>query len=131
MRDLAPYRPPSAQPPARRDLSVAAAPGLDDVELGERVRDALGHEAAWVEEARVLSRASWDDLPHVARARIGMRPDQENLLVRVVLRHPSRSLPRAEANGLRDRIYTALHEGGESMWSTSSARSEARPSRRG
>jgi len=131
MRDLAPYRAPSAQPPARRDLSVAAAPGLDDVEVGERVRDALGDEAGWVEEARVLSRTPWVDLPPDARARIGIRPEQENLLVRVVLRHPSRSLPRAEANALRDRIYAALHEGGESIWSTSSARSEARPSRRG
>jgi len=46
-----------------------------------------------------------------------MLREQENLLVRVVLRHPSRSLPRAEANALRDRIYAALHQSGESMWS--------------
>jgi phenylalanyl-tRNA synthetase alpha chain len=116
MRDLAPYRAPSGQPPARRDLSLAAAPGLDDVEVGERVRDVLGDEAGWIEEARIISRATWADLPPDARARIGMRPEQENLLVRVVLRHPSRSLPRAEANALRDRIYAALHQGGESMW---------------
>jgi phenylalanyl-tRNA synthetase alpha chain len=127
MRDLAPYRPPSAQPPARRDLSLACAPGLDDVEVGERVRDALGPRAAWVEEARILSRTGWEELPPVARDRLGMRADQENLLVRVILRHPSRSLPRAEANALRDRIYAALHEGA----ATSSARTAARPLRRG
>jgi phenylalanyl-tRNA synthetase alpha chain len=111
MRDLAPYRAPSSQPPARRDLSLAARPRLDDVEVGERVRDALGEAAAWVEEARIVSRTPGAQLSPVARARIGMRAEQENLLVRVVLRHPARSLPRAEANALRDRIYAALHEG--------------------
>jgi phenylalanyl-tRNA synthetase alpha chain len=125
MRDLAPYRAPSSQPAARRDLSLAAAPGLDDVEAGERVREALGAAAAWVEEAQVLSRTPAAELSPVARARIGMRPEQENLLVRVVLRHPSRSLPRTEANALRDRIYAALHEGDV----TSSARTAA-PRRR-
>ena len=110
MRDLAPYRPPSSQPPARRDVSLAARRGLDDVEIGERVRGALGEGAAWVEEARILSRTPWTELSPAARARIGLGEDQENLLVRVVLRHPARSLPRAEANALRDRIYAALHE---------------------
>jgi phenylalanyl-tRNA synthetase alpha chain len=111
MRDLAPYRPPSSQPPARRDLSLAARPGLDDVEIGDRVRDALDDAAAWVEEARIVSRTPAAELSPAARARIDMQPDQENLLVRVVLRHPARSLARAEANALRDRIYAALHEG--------------------
>jgi phenylalanyl-tRNA synthetase alpha chain len=130
MRDLEPYIPPSLQPPARRDLSLAAAPGVDDVELAERVRDALGPEAAWVEEVRILSRTPCVELAPTARARIGIRDDQENLLVRVVLRHPARSLPRGEANALRDRVYAALHEGGRSMWTTSSARTAARPRRR-
>jgi phenylalanyl-tRNA synthetase alpha chain len=130
MRDLEPYRPPSPQPPARRDLSLAARPGLDDVELGERVRDALGVEAAWVEEVAIVSRTPCAQLAPAARARIGIRSNQENLLVRVVLRHPARSLPKREANALRDRIYAALHEGGPSMWATSSARTAARPRRR-
>jgi phenylalanyl-tRNA synthetase alpha chain len=131
MRDLEPYRPPSSQPPARRDLSLAARPGLDDVEVAERVRDVLGDEAAWVEEVAIVSRTPCAELAPAARARMGIRDGQENLLVRVVLRHPARSLPRREANALRDRIYAALHEGGDSMWATSSARSAAPPSRRG
>ena len=44
------------------------------------------------------------------------RMTAENLLVRVVLRHPTRSLAKAEANALRDRIYAALHEGSEWEW---------------
>ena len=129
MRDLAPYRPPSSQPAARRDLSLAASPGLDDVDVGERVRDALGAEAEWVEEVAIASRTPWSELPAAARERIGIREGQENLLVRVVLRHPTRSLPKPEANALRDRIYAALHEGGPSALATSNVRTPA-PRRR-
>jgi phenylalanyl-tRNA synthetase alpha chain len=117
MRDLEPYRDVSSQPPARRDLSVACAPGLADEDLGDRVRAALGAEAAeWVEEVAVAGRTPARELPPAARARIGIAEDQENLLVRVVLRHPTRSLGKAEANALRDRIYAALHEGGVHQW---------------
>jgi phenylalanyl-tRNA synthetase alpha chain len=121
MLDLEPYRAVSSQPPATRDLSLAARPGLDDVELAERVRDALGADAALVEEVRILSRTAAAELSAVARARIGLTGEQENLLVRVVLRHPVRSLAKAEANALRDRIYAALHEGGRSAWATTAS----------
>jgi phenylalanyl-tRNA synthetase alpha chain len=117
MHDLEPYRAVSAQPPARRDLSVACTPGLGDEDLGDRVRAALSaEEAEWVEEVAVAGRTRACELPAAARARIGIGDDQENLLVRVVLRHPTRSLGKAEANALRDRIYGALHEGAVHQW---------------
>ncbi len=117
MHDLGAYREVSAQPPARRDMSIACAAGLTDEDLGDRVRDALSAEQAeWVEEVAVAARTPAGELPAGARARIGIAEDQENLLVRVVLRHPTRSLARAEANALRDRIYAALHEGARQEW---------------
>jgi HAD superfamily hydrolase (TIGR01509 family) len=89
MRDLDAYREVSAQPPARRDMSIACAPGLTDEDLGDRVRGALSAEQAeWVEEVAVAARTPVGELPGSARARIGIADDQENLLVRVVLRHP-------------------------------------------
>lgn len=109
--DLAPWQALSAQPPARRDVSVACAAGTDDELLGDRVREALGQQAAWVEEIRVLSRTPARELPPGARKRLAIDADQENLLVCVLLRHPSRALPKAEANVMRDVIYRALHEG--------------------
>jgi phenylalanyl-tRNA synthetase alpha chain len=117
MRDLEPYREVSAQPPARRDVSIACAPGLTDEDLGDAVRGALtAEEAEWVEEVAVCARTPGAELPAVARERIGIADGQENLLVRVVLRHPTRSLAKAEANALRNRIYAALHEGSEYEW---------------
>ena len=117
MSDLSAYREVSSQPPARRDMSIACRPGLVDEDLGDRVRGALGPEQAeWVEEVAVAARTPAAELPAAARERIGISETQENLLVRVVLRHPTRSVAKAEANALRDRIYAALHEGTAHEW---------------
>jgi phenylalanyl-tRNA synthetase alpha chain len=119
MRDLDAYREVSAQPPARRDMSIACAPGLTDEDLGDRVRGALtAEQAEWVEEVAVATRTPVGELPAAARERIGIADGQENLLVRVVLRHPTRSLAKAEANALRDGIYSALHEGSAWAWAS-------------
>jgi phenylalanyl-tRNA synthetase alpha chain len=119
MHDLGPYQPVSSQPPARRDVSVACPAGWTDEDLGDRVRAALGEQAAeWVEEIAVISRTPAAQLPTAARERLGIAPDQENLLVRVVLRHPTRSLAKREANALRDCVYAALHHGALSQTSS-------------
>jgi phenylalanyl-tRNA synthetase alpha chain len=116
LADLAPWRPVSAMPPVRRDLSVAV-PADDTVEdLGDRVRDALGPDADAVEEVRVLAETPADRLPPRAVARLGIGPDQKNVLVRVVLRHLERTLTDEEANRMRDRVYAALHRGQAHQW---------------
>jgi phenylalanyl-tRNA synthetase alpha chain len=111
MLDLAPYRPVSDLPPVRRDLSLAVAAGDDAETLGNRVRETLGPDADLVEEVTVLSTTPYAGLPGPARDRLGIRPGQDNVLLRVVLRPTDRTLTAGEANALRDRIYSALHEG--------------------
>ena len=111
MQDLAPYRAVSRQPAIQRDVSVAVEPGDDAETLGDRIREALGPAADAVEDVRVLSSAAGGDLPPAAVARLGLRPGQRNLLIRVVLRRLDRTLTDAEANVLRDRIYSAIHQG--------------------
>jgi phenylalanyl-tRNA synthetase alpha chain len=119
MLDLAPFRPVSDRPAITRDLSIAADAD-DGIELlGDHVRDALGADGAAVEEVAVLSETPARDLPPAAVRRMGMRPDQKNLLVRVVLRPVDRTLTHAEANRLRDRIYSAIHRGRTHEWATS------------
>jgi phenylalanyl-tRNA synthetase alpha chain len=116
MRDLAPYQPVSAMPAIRRDLSVAVGPEEDDETLGDRIRDALGPDADCVEDVAILSSAACADLPPAATERLGARPGQRNLLVRVVLRHLERTLTDDEANALRDRVYAAIHQGARHQW---------------
>jgi phenylalanyl-tRNA synthetase alpha chain len=116
MLDLARYQPVSAMPAIRRDLSVAVDPGTDDEVLGDRIRDALGANADAVEDVTILSSTPWADLPAAAVDRLGARPGQRNLLVRVVLRHLERTLTDTEANVLRDRVYAAIHQGTRYQW---------------
>ena len=119
MLDLTGYQRVSAMPAITRDLSVVVSAGddIDEETLGDRIRDALGGDADRVEEATVLSATPYGQLPASAIARLGARPGQQNLLVRVVLRDLDTTLTNAAANALRDRIYGALHEGTRHEWS--------------
>lgn len=117
MTDLTPYRPVSTMPAARRDLSLAVAADLDAELLGDRVREVLGPDADAVEEVAVRAETRYEDLPASARSRMGLRPGQKNVLLRVVVRDLTRTLTAAEANTIRDRIYAGLHEGSAYEWS--------------
>jgi phenylalanyl-tRNA synthetase alpha chain len=114
--DLEPYREVSHLPPVRRDLSLVVDPGTDlsAEALGDRVRAALGDDSAELVEP--LSVTSYDDLPCAARDRLGIRPGQSNLLLRLVLRPLDHTLTDAEANALRDQVYAALHRGTAAQW---------------
>ncbi|MFB9690096.1 hypothetical protein [Amycolatopsis plumensis] len=114
LTDLAPYRPVSALPPVRRDLSIAVDADDRAEDLGDRVREALGEDV--VESVEILQETPYARLPAQARARLGATPDQKNLLVRLVLRPLDRTLSDHEANVLRDRAYAALHRGSVHHW---------------
>ncbi|WP_410594705.1 hypothetical protein [Amycolatopsis sp. lyj-23] len=116
LTDLTPYRPVSALPPVRRDLSIAVPADDRAEDLGDRVRDALGDEADVVESVEIRQETPYARLPARARARLGATPDQKNLLVRLVLRPLDRTLSDREANLLRDRAYAALHRGSVHEW---------------
>lgn len=103
-------------PAARRDLSVAVQADLDEELIGDKIRAALGDDAAAVEEIQILSQTAYDDLPPAARARLGIRAGQHNLLLRILLRDLDRTLTSEQANILRDRIYADLHTGDVSQW---------------
>ncbi len=116
MLDLEPWRPVSRQPPLRRDLSLAVDAGTTAEELGDRVREALGERASSVESVELVSATPAEALPPGARLRLGIRPGQENALLRLVIRDLDRTLTSAEANEIRDRVYAALHRGDAWEW---------------
>ncbi|MFC9994199.1 hypothetical protein [Nocardia sp. NPDC127526] len=120
LTDLTPYRPVSAMPAIRRDLSVAVDRDDRAEDLGDRVRDALGPDADQVESVEIRTRTPCSQLPPQALRRLGARPDQQNVLLAVVLRHLTRTLTDHEANQLRDRIYAAVHQGAAHQWATTS-----------
>ena len=107
--DLSPYRPVSAMPPVRRDLSIVVDEPIDAEQLGDQVRAAIDTDL--IEQVELLSTTPYDELPAAARARLGIAPGQLNVLVRVTLRALDRTLTHDECNDLRDAIYTAIHKG--------------------
>jgi phenylalanyl-tRNA synthetase alpha chain len=116
LADLAPYWPVSALPPVRRDLSIVVAADDRAEDLGDRVRDALGEDADVVESVEIRQETPCAQLPPQALARLGARPGQKNLLIRLVLRPLGTTLSDPEANVLRDRVYAALHQGSVHQW---------------
>jgi phenylalanyl-tRNA synthetase alpha chain len=111
MRDLGRYRPISRQPATRRDLSAAVPVDITPEEIGDRVRTALGLRAEQVEEVVVLAETAYADLPGAVRERLGMGPQQKNVLLGLTIRDPARSVPREEANALAQDVYRAIHQG--------------------
>ncbi len=118
MGDLDAYRPVSTMPAVRRDLSLAVDEVPDPELVGDLVRELAGGDADAIESVRVLSVTAYADLPDAARERMGLRPGQLNVLLRLVLRDHDRTLTDAEANRLRDRVYAGLHRGRTGEWAT-------------
>jgi phenylalanyl-tRNA synthetase alpha chain len=117
MSDLDPYRPVSSQPAIQRDLSIAVTSDRTAEELGDRIRATLPERiAAGLEEIRVVSETSYAELSTAARRRLGIEPQQKNVLLRLVIRDLARTLTSHEANELRDRVYDVLHEGSVKTW---------------
>jgi phenylalanyl-tRNA synthetase alpha chain len=119
MLDLEPWRPVSGQPPVRRDLSLVLTGEPDEELVGDRVRTALGADVDLLESLAVLATTAHADLPAGARARLGTRSGQYNVLLRLVLRPVDHTLTDGEANSIRDRVYAALHEGPHAEWAAS------------
>lgn len=111
MQDLNPYQAVSNQPAMRRDLSIAVTIDLSPEELGDQVRSVLANQVDSLESLEILNETSYDDLPDSARKRMGILPTQKNLLIRLTIRHPTRTLTSEEANRLRDQVYLKVHQG--------------------
>lgn len=110
MVSLAPYEPVSNQPPVKLHLSVTVAD--PDMELvGDKIRETLGDRCEWIEDVELIMADSWDRVPPIARDRLGMAPDQTNLLIELRLRSPTESIPKKLSREIYREVYLALHEG--------------------
>ncbi|WP_329789581.1 hypothetical protein V1227_35745 [Lentzea sp. DG1S-22] len=106
MLDLDGYRPISRHPAAIRDISIVAN-GSDDAEtLGDRIRALVPEDV--VEEVEILGETPSEELPEHVRARLGALPGQKNVLIRVTMRAPERTLTDRETNEIRDRLLQGL-----------------------
>jgi phenylalanyl-tRNA synthetase alpha chain len=71
----------------------------------------LGDRADAVEAVEVLAETRGEELLLQAAELLGPLPGRKNVLLRVILRHPTLTLTDEAARRLRDAIYAAVHEG--------------------
>src|SRR5262249_8981098 len=95
----------------RRDLSVAVDNALTAEDLGDRIREGLPASLHQLESVEGVSEATAEELSPAARVRLGLQGGQKNVLMRLGVRGPARTLTRAEANTVCDQVYRAIHQG--------------------
>ncbi|MDT7788662.1 MAG: phenylalanyl-tRNA synthetase alpha chain [Pseudonocardiales bacterium] len=106
MLDLDEYRPISRHPAAIRDISIMAHESEDIETLGDQIR-ALTPEDV-IEEIAILSETPAEDLPAHVQERLEAKAGQKNVLIRVTMRAPERTLTDRETNEIRDRLLQGL-----------------------
>lgn len=106
MQDLATYRPTSRHPAAIRDISIMAHENDDAETLGDRIRALVPEDV--IEEITILSETPTDQLPAHVQERLEALPGQKNVLLRVTMRAPERTLTDRETNEIRDRLLQGL-----------------------
>jgi phenylalanyl-tRNA synthetase alpha chain len=106
MLDLDEYRAISRHPAAIRDISIMAAAHEDIETLGDQIR-ALTPEDV-IEEITILSETPAEQLPPHVQQRLEAKPGQKNVLIRVTMRAPERTLTDRETNEIRDRLLQGL-----------------------
>jgi phenylalanyl-tRNA synthetase alpha chain len=113
------YREVSSMPPANRDISVAVPEDIDAEGIGDLTREGLLPQILEsVEQVITIGETPRAALPPQAIERIGLQPGQKNVLLRLVLRHPTRTLTTDDANRIRDHVYAAIHQGTVSQWAS-------------
>ena len=111
MTHLEPYRMISNQPSIRRDMSIVTRVSTELEDICENIVEALGVHSELLESVEILAETAYHQLPSQAIERLGMQPDQKNLLVRMTLRSLYSSITNHLANQLRDVVYQQIHEG--------------------
>ena len=106
MLDLSEYRPISRHPAAIRDISIRAHHSEDIETLGDRIRALVPEDV--IEEITILGETPAEQLPEHVQKRLEAKPGQKNVLIRVTMRAPERTLTDRETNEMRDRLLQGL-----------------------
>ncbi|HRV76030.1 MAG: hypothetical protein H6799_00115 [Candidatus Nomurabacteria bacterium] len=111
MYDLKKYRPVSLQPAIKRDMSYSVPKNYVEEDISQDIENAIGDDISSLEEIELLSEVKYEDLPDVARVKLGINPNQKNVLVRITLRNLNKTLTKEEANKIYEKIYKKINKG--------------------
>jgi len=111
MTDMEAYKNVSDQPAISRDMSYIVDRNDSEEDICEDIRNVFGNQSDLLEEVKILERTPYEKLHPVAREKLGAKEDQDNVLVRIILRHPDKTLTKKEAAELYEMAYPKLHKG--------------------
>ncbi len=114
MTNLEKFKQVSNQPAMNRDMSYCVDKDDTEEDICENIKKVFGENADLLEEVKILSRTSYDNLEPIAKQRLGATQNQDNVLVRITLRHPDKTLTKQESAKLYDEAYPMLHKGNTS-----------------
>lgn len=125
MNNLTKYRVVSNQPAIKRDLSIAVDKSLNEEEITEKIMMTIDPNLSSImEEIKVVAETNYEDLPQVAKERLGLNMKQKNVLLRIVLRDMVSSITSEEANSIYSNVYEKIHEGVSGYVITNKGRQE-------
>lgn len=111
MLDTEKFKEVSNQPPISRDMSYCVPRNFTEEDISEDIKEAFGDNTYLVEDVIIKSRTKFEELPSAAIENLGALEGQDNILVKIILRHPDKSITRQEADNLYDQAYPKLHKG--------------------
>jgi len=111
MTNLETFKLVSNQPAMNRDLSYCVDKNDSEEDICENIRKVFGEQADLLEEVKIVSRIPYEKLETIAVQKLGAQPSQDNILIRITLRHPDKTLTKTEASILYDAVYPQLHHG--------------------
>ena len=111
MTNMEKFKNVSDQPAISRDMSYVVDKNDSEEDICEDIRNVFGDKSDLLEEVKILERTPYEKLPEVAKERLGMKENQDNVLVRIILRHPDKTLTKKEAADLYEMAYPKLHKG--------------------
>ena len=113
MTDMEIFKKVSDQPAMSRDMSYCVNKNDKEEDVCEAIKNAFGEQSDLVEEVKILEETFLENLHPSAVKKLGPREDQKNVLVRIILRHPDKTLTKEEAAELYSGAYPKLHQGTE------------------
>lgn len=111
MTNMEKFKSVSDQPAIARDMSYCVGKNDTEEDICEAIRNAFGEKSDLLEQVEILERTPFDKLNPIARERLGAIEGQDNVLVRIILRHPDKTLTKKESAELYSMAYPKLHQG--------------------
>ena len=111
MTNMEAFKNVSDQPAISRDMSYVVGKNDTEEDICEMIREAFGDKSDLLEEVKIMERTPFEKLHPKAVEKLGATAEQDNVLVRIILRHPDKTLTKEEAAELYTMAYPKLHQG--------------------